>query len=253
MEASRRSFLKGAIACAVVPSLLTPRRVHADIVGDAGILLAQLEQQIQTVSHAIQTVVNLVQLVEHAKNVVDNTKAALHQAEHGGLDGFLNGLQGLTQIASGVTYSLQRVDRDAIWWQSFLIDTKPAGEWTYQDTASFNKKLRQRDQQMINDQTRMQEATKRMNTSYAALQAGNDAAQVSLNEKGVVGQMQLINRQQAQYSAIQFGQYMTLEDLARRNAEAETRMAAEREATRQMLEHDARGIGNLRASTPVTQ
>lgn len=253
MEASRRSFLKGAIACAVVPSLLTPRRARADIVGDAGILLAQLEQQIQTVSHAIATVQNLVQTVEHLGNVVKATEAALHQSQHGGLDGFLSGLQGLTSVAYGVTSSLQRIDRDVIWWQTLLVDTKPAGTWSSTDTARFNSQLRKRDQEMINDQTAIQEATKRMNTSYAALQSGNEAGQASLGEKGVVGQMQLANRQSAQYAAIQFGQYMTMEDLARRNREAEIRMAAEREATRQMLERDAHGIGNLKPSVPVTQ
>lgn len=234
------------VAVASLP--LLPKRARADIVGDAGILLAQLEQQIQTVSHAIQTVVNLVQLVEHAKNVVDNTKAALHQAEHGGLDGFLNGLQGLTQVASGVMYSLQRIDNDAKWWQFKILDTPP-GTWTPANSASFTAQLRKRDQAMINDQTSVTEASKRMNTSYEALKAGNDAAQTSLAEKGVVGQMQLINRQSAQYSAIQFAQYMTTEDLARRNREAEAAMAATREADRQRMEAARKGLRDTNPST----
>jgi hypothetical protein len=217
-----------------------------------GVLLAQLEQQLQLVSHAISTVQNLVRTVEHLGNVVKATQTALHQATTGGLDGFLNGVQGLTQVGLGVTNSLRRIDNDAIWWSNLIATKAKDNTFTYEDAYHAQAALRQRDQQLLQNQQQLNESYGRLSMSYEAAKASNDAVSAAANEPGVVGQMQLIGRQNAQATGILLHQDEMATATAKAQNDEYARQAAEREATRKMLEHDAANFGQTTTSTPVT-
>jgi hypothetical protein len=247
---SRRNLIVGLVTATPVVMLAKP--ALADLFGDVGVLLAQLEQQLQLVSHAIQTVQSLYQTVAHLQNVVNATKTAIHQASNGGLEGFLNGLQGLTQVGLGVTSSLRRIDTDAIWWRNLIASKAKDGTFTYEDAYHAQAAMRQRDQQILQNQQQLSESYGRLSMSYQAAKASNDAVNAAMNEPGVVGQMQLIGRQTAQATGIALHQDEMATLQAKALNDEYARQAAEREATRTQLAKDAEGLHNVNApNAPV--
>jgi hypothetical protein len=111
----------GAQGFALVAELPPRRRVSCEPTlfgGDIGVLLAQLEQQFQTVSHAIQTVKNLVETVNRLGNIVQNSKTLLEHAKNGGVMGVIDAAQGFVNIGQGVIGRLRLTNNDANWWIS---------------------------------------------------------------------------------------------------------------------------------------
>lgn len=243
---------RGAVTAAVVVPLaaaLTPNVAHADIVGDVGVLIAQLEQQLQLVSNAIATVQNLVQTVQHLSNVVQNSKRLLEKAGHGGLTGILEAAQGFISIARGVTGSLSRIDRDARWWQS-NIDRLTSASPT-DDKYAAALAVRDLDRKRLEDARTMNAQFARIEDSYKAYNASADAVTAGQSTNGVVGQVQLLQRINTQHQRIALHEDEMLTRMASDNATELARMAAERERNRIQVEGALKGLGDTNTAAPA--
>jgi hypothetical protein len=236
----------------LVASVFLPATASADLVGDVGVLLAQLEQQLQMVSHAISTVQNLVQTVTHLKNVVDQGKIMLKRAGHGGLAGLLDSAQGFIGIARGVTGSLRRIDTDTRWWQSNVAKLGGDSALTSEDRLAVAVAIREMDTERIKNAQRMNDATNQLNKdSSEAFASVGEAVRESEAGQGVVSQMQALNRINAQNVRVGLNQQAMTASLVQSNNDELARMAAERELTRKMLEESASGFGTITPSEPA--
>lgn len=245
--------MRGVASCAL--ALALPRPVKADLFGDIGVLLAQLEQQLQLVSHAISTVTNLIRTVEHLGNVVKNSSKLLERAGNGGLLGILDAAQGFVSVGRGVTSNLRMINADAGWWKSKLEpifnSTSDATPQTVATMKSASLALRDIDKRRLQQTADMNEAYGRLQGSYDSLKASGDAVNDALRTEGVVGQMQLAGRQIYHHTAVAVHQDEMLTDLARRNNEELVRMAAQRELNRKLVEGAMRGLGDKTQESPV--
>jgi hypothetical protein len=236
---SRRGVIT---ALAVVPlvELIHVQPAKADLFGDIGVLLAQLEQQLQLVSNAIATVSNLVKTVENLGHIVQYSKTLIQQAGHGGLTGLLNAAQGFVGIAQGVTSNLQRIDSDAKWWSANI--QRLAGpdvsdpQYTIADSLKTRQAIAANDQRILNNAAKMNEAYGRIKNSYDALQGSGDAVKEAMRTDGVVGQVQLLGRQNAHLATISLHEDEMLTLMAQANNAELERMAAERERNRKLVE-----------------
>lgn len=253
---SIRVHRRGAmLATAAVPlaEMLLPDVARADIFGDVGVLLAQLEQQIQMVSHAIATVQNLVQTVTHLSNVVKATKTAIQKAGSGGLENLLDGLQELTSVARGATGQLRRIDNDAIWWTAQIERFQVADkQMTTAQSLQTQQAIREMDQRRIQNLNNVNTSYGHLKNSYDALDASNSAVKEAMTTDGITGQMQLLGRQNAQIALIATGEHETMTTMSQATTDELARQSAEREVTRQMLQKDATNFGITTSSSPVT-
>ncbi|HTU57176.1 MAG TPA: hypothetical protein VMF89_02065, partial [Polyangiales bacterium] len=105
-----------------VGAVLTPHRARADIVGEVGVLLAQLGEAIKLVQNAVATVQNLVSLVNKTQEILSNSKTLLKMATSGRVEDVLNAVQGGLSLARGAVYDLKRIHTDVVWWkQQFQV------------------------------------------------------------------------------------------------------------------------------------
>lgn len=182
---------------------MAPATARADLFGDIGVLLAQLEQQLQLVSNAIATVQNLVATVERLGKVVKYSETLLKQAGNGGVDGVLSAAQGFLGIARGVTGSLTRINNDAKWWTNKVNALYKSDQpMSNADFVVARKTMVERDRLLIDSAESTYKAYSRLEDSYKAMEAQGDAVQEAMRTEGVVGQMQLVGRQTAQLARI---------------------------------------------------
>lgn len=251
----RRISRRGVVTAMVVLPLtaaLKPSSVHADLFGDVGVLIAQLEQQLQLVSNAIATVQNLVATVQHLSNVVQNGKMLLKRISAGDVQGVLDSAQGFISLARGVTGSLRRLDMDAKWWDTNIRKLIVTEQMTPENTAEFKVALADMDKRRLASTAQVNQSFSNLKTTYDAVQNSSDAAKASLRTEGVVGQMQLATAQNAALATIGATQAEMTALLARRNEEEMLRLSAEREKNRLMVEHDFKDLGEPTSRQPVT-
>jgi hypothetical protein len=224
----------------VVPlaAWLTPSRAKADLIGDVGVLIAQLEQQLQLVSNAIATVQNLVQTVQRLSKVVQNGEQLLKRVSAGDLAGVLDAAQGFVSLARGVTGSLRRLDMDAKWWDTNIRKLIVTEQLKPQDKEEFKVALAEMDQRRLKNTAQVNESFGHLKHAYDAVENSSDAVKRSMSTEGVVGQMQssnlaIIGATQAEMTAM----------LARRNEEEMLRLSAEREKNRLLTERAFKGLG----------
>lgn len=252
---TRRGVMKAAIVLpltAALPAVL-PGVAHADLFGDIGVLLAQLEQQLALVSHAIATVQNLVQTVTHLSNVVKQTKQVLEKAGHGGLAGILDAAQGFLSIARGVTGSLRQIDYSAQWWQSQITRLTSDGQMTQEDYTIAKQNIRKMDLAALRNAQKMNEATNNlMKDSNEALKASSEAVQEGQSTTGVVGQLQLVSRINTQHVRVATNQAEMTAALVQANNDELVRMAEERERNHRLTEDAMKGLDDSAQATPAT-
>lgn len=248
---SRRSAVTAAVV-APIAAWLTPSPVKADLIGDVGVLIAQLEQQLQLVSNAIATVQNLVQTVQHLSNVVQNGKQLLKRVSAGDIEGVLSAAQGFVGLARGVTGSLGRLDRDARWWDTNVRRLIVTEQLTPSDTQRFKSALAEMDQRRLQNANQTSESFAHVKNAYDAVENSSAAVKRGLSTEGVVGQMQLANVESANLAIIGATQVEMTAMLARRNEEELTRLAAIREHNRQLTEGALKGLGDTNTATPAS-
>jgi hypothetical protein len=242
------------IAAATLPiaESLAPSVARADLFGDIGVLLAQLEQQLQLVSHAISTVQNLMATVDRLNNVMQHTKMVLKHAGQGGLKGLLGDAQEFLSIARGVTADLQRIDYDAKWWDTNIIEKLLSNNPNPADQRAAQNAFRQMDQDRIKNAQQMNVATQKLvSDSNEATAAAVDATNEGQTTDGVVGQMQLLSRINTQHARIARNQAQMTAALVDANNAELARLAAEREANRISVEGAMKGLGDQPTSEPV--
>lgn len=248
---------RGVIAAiAVVPlTAALPKPVKADLFGDIGVLLAQLEQQLQLVSNAVATVQNLVRTVESLGKVVKASEMLLKQAGNGGLSGILNAAAGFVGLARGVTSNLRSINSSASWWKN-NIERMTSTDSPGTNTRSYleaRKALAENDALIIATAADTSAGYTRIEDSYKALNASGEAVQEALRTEGVVGQMQLAGRQNYHLSTIALHQDEMTTDLAMRNQQELVRMAAERARNRKLVEGAMAGLADVKESAPVSR
>lgn len=242
------------VAAATVPLVeaLVPNVARADLFGDIGVLLAQLEQQLQLVSHAISTVQNLMATVDRMNHVVQSTKMVLQHAGKGGLAGLLNDAQSFLGIARGVASDLMRIDYDAKWWDANIVSKLLSDNPNPADQREAANAIRKMDQDRIKNAAAMNVATQKLVTdSNDATAAAVDAANESQTTDGVVGQMQLIGRINTQHARIARNQAQMTAALVDANNAEIARLAAEREANRIAVENAMQGFADQPSSGPA--
>jgi hypothetical protein len=249
---TRRGVLKGlllSLSAAAAPSV-----VRADLFGgDIGVLLAQLEQQFQTVSHAIQTVKNLVETVNRLGNIVQNSKTLLEHAKNGGVMGVIDAAQGFVNIGQGVIGRLRLTNNDANWWISKI--TPLVADKDYQmssaDRAALDSQLAENDRERVKGAKKINAWYDRLKEEYKSLQDSSEAARSAMNTNGMVGQMQIASQQNvlAQKTMLRGVEMQT--EMAASQEEEFTRQAAVREATRKKKETAKAGLGTVNESQPV--
>jgi len=243
----RRSAV-GALVVLPLAAALEPAKVRADLFGDVGVLLAQLEQQLQLVSNAIATVQNLVATVNHLSNVVQNGKMLLKRISQGDIQGVLDSAQGFVSLARGVTGSLRRLDMDAKWWDTNIRKLIVTEQLQPQNVSDMRVALADMDKRRLASTTQVNQSFGNLKTAYDAVENSSAAAKASLRTEGVVGQMQLATAQNAALATIGATQADMLALLARRNEEELLRLSAIREANRQAVEHDLKDLGDTNTS-----
>lgn len=246
---------RGAVTAAVVVPLavwLRPSPAQADLFGDVGVLIAQLEQQLQLVSNAIATVQNLVQTVQHLSNVVQNGKMLLKRVAAGDLEGVLSAAQGFVSLARGVTGSLRRLDMDAKWWDTNIRRLIVTEQITPTDRQEFKVALADMDRRRLQNANQVNESFGHLKHAYDAVENSSDAVKRSMSTEGVVGQMQLANVQSSNLAIIGATQAEMTAMLARRNEEEMLRLSAEREKNRILVEGAFRDLGQPENKAPAT-
>lgn len=247
---SRRSAITAAV---VIPfaAAIDAAPARADLVGDVGVLLLQLEQQLQLVSNAIATVQNLVQTVTHLSNVVQNGKQLLKRVAAGDLAGVLDAAQGFVSLARGVTGSLRRLDMDAKWWDTNIRKLIVTEQLKAQDKEQFKVALAEMDQRRLQNTAQVNESFGHLKHAYDAVENSSDAVKKSMSTEGVVGQMQLANVQSSNLAIIGATQAEMTAMLARRNEEEMLRLSAEREKNRILVEGAFKGLGEPTVKQPA--
>lgn len=248
---SRRGAMMALVAVPLA-NVLKPAPVEADLFGDVGVLIAQLEQQLQLVSNAIATVQNLVATVQHLSNVVQNGKMLLKRISAGDVQGVLDSAQGFISLARGVTGSLRRLDMDAKWWDTNIRKLIVTEQLTPENTAEFKVALSDMDKRRLASTAQVNQSFSNLKTTYDAVQNSSDAARASLRTEGIVGQMQLATAQNAALATIGATQTDMLALLARRNEEEMLRLSAERERNRVLVEGAFKGLGEPESTAPAT-
>ena len=230
-----------------------PRVVRADLFGgDIGVLLAQLEQQLQMVSHAISTVQNLVETVTRLGNVVNNTKLVLKQAGSGNIRGILGAAQGLVSVARGVNYRLQVTQHAGQWWDSkirpLFMDGRPIGA---ADARGAQQSIRDMDVARVSEKPRINEWYDRLKQHYALLEQQHQSVQDGAGEEGVVAQVQRAHAATAlaHDTAVASLEIQT-EAAAAQDMELR-RQALERERSRKQADEMLDGVGRVAPSAPV--
>ena len=204
----------------VAAALVAPARAKADLFGgDIPVLLAQLEQQFQMVSHAISTVQNLVRTVEELQTVVSNSKTLLEHAGDNGIKGILNAAQGSVSMLRGVVGDLKRVNSDITWWQRQLDTSKTL---TPQNASALSRQRHEWNMKTLESASTALEAFKTVDDSYEDLEQSQDIVKAQRNTSGVVGQLQLMGRQNyyTQKSLLQLATTQALGMQVLTNAEA---------------------------------
>lgn len=248
---SRRSAVTAAVVLPVT-AVFRPSVARADLFGDVGVLIAQLEQQLQLVSNAIATVQNLVQTVQHLSNVVQNGRILLKHAASGDLQGVLAAAQGFISLARGVTGSLRRLDVDAKWWDTNIRKLIVTEQVTPENVSDFKVALADMDKRRLASTAQVNQSFDGVKTAYDAAQNSSEVARASLRTEGMVGQMQLATAQNAALATIGATQADMLALLARRNEEEMLRLSAERERNRQLVERDFKDLGEAQSQPPAT-
>lgn len=238
-----------ALVAIPLASALEASPARADLFGDVGVLLAQLEQQLQLVSNAIATVQNLVQTVQHLSHVVENSKILLKRVASGDLQGVLDAAQGFVGMARGVTGRLQGMNRDARWWDTNIRRLIVNEELKQQHVNDMRVALADMDARRLKSTTEVNQSFGNVQKAYDAVQNSSDAVKRSLSTEGVVGQMQLASVQSSNLAIIGATQADMLALLARRNEEELLRLSAIREANRKAVEHDLTGLGETNTSS----
>lgn len=187
-RASRRVFV-----ATVATALVAPVGAKADVFGsDIPILLGQLEQQFKMVSSAIATVQNLVRTVEELQTVVNNGKTLLEHAGDNGLIGVLDAAQGATGLLRGVVGDLRRINSGIGWWQKQLTKSKTLDS---QSAATLSRQRHEWHVQTLDSASTALDAYQTLDSSYGDLEQSQKIVKAAGNTSGVVGQLQLIGRQ----------------------------------------------------------
>lgn len=225
--------------------------VRADIIGDVGVLLAQLEQQLQLVSNAIRTVQGVVQTVNHLSNIVNMTKVTLQKARQGGMEGLLESAQNYVQYLRGINGNLMRLDSTAAQWRNKIIGLANTINPSSNDQIQAAIAVRELDKQRLQNAQAMNDATNQLvkDSNDAFTQTG-DILNESQTTDGVVGQIQELQKINAQQMRVALNQQEMTAQLVKNNNDELVRMAAKREAERQEVERLMTGYGELKTSTP---
>ena len=116
---SRRGLLVG-LGGTVALAQLPASSARADIVGDAGILLAQLAEAWKIAQSTLATFTQVVNVVKHTYEGAKAAKQALKRAKSGHLDDILNAARVSVGVAGGVIYDLQGLQRTTVFWQKYI-------------------------------------------------------------------------------------------------------------------------------------
>lgn len=227
---------------------------RADIIGDVGVLLAQLEQQLQLVSNAIRTVQGVVQTVNHLSNIVNMTKVTLQKARQGGLEGLLESAQNYVQYLRGINGNLMRLDSTAAQWRNKIIGLSNNLNPSPNDQIQAAIAVRELDKQRLQNAQAMNDATNQLvkDSNDAFTQTG-DVLNESQTTDGVVGQMQELQKINAQQMRVALNQQEMTAQLVKNNNDELVRMAAARESERQEVERLMTGFDDDSTPPPPSE
>jgi hypothetical protein len=200
-----RRDLAASLAAAAVVVAITPRPARADLFGgDVGVMLAQLEQQLQLVTNAIQTVQQLMESVRRLGAIADQGKTLLQQATgKGGLDGILNGVKGLAMAGRGATRNLQVLNTRGGYWKDTIAARARVGEsLSLGDSVKMSAEAFELNGRFLRDIGNVTSSFGEIAQSSDALQAASDAVSDAAAVQGMVGQTQLVGRQVFQLARI---------------------------------------------------
>lgn len=200
-----RRDLAVSLAAAAVAVAVSPKPVRADLFGgDVGVMLAQLEQQLQLVTNAVQTVQNLMETVRQLGAIADQGKTLLQQATgKGGLDGILNGVKGLAMAGKGASKNLQVLNTRGGYWKDTIAARARLGEsLSLADSVKMSAEAFELNGRFLRDIGNVTASFGEIAQSSEALQAASDAVNDAAAVQGVVGQTQLVGRQVFQLARI---------------------------------------------------
>lgn len=249
-----------AAAAGLFVAAQSPLPVRATFGEDVAVLLAQLEQQLQLVSNAISTVQNLVQTVQHLTTVVSQGKQLLEKATskgglkmiasdlaggQGGLTGVLNAAQSITGLAQETVADLNVVG-DAIWddYSKWQYDANLCAGKAERDCAlavsqrykESSAALARADGLRLKSMRSIARAFKGLRKMYDVGKESNQIAVDGQAEKGVVGNLQLVERQLAMQTAVTIKGNEMAGISAQIQADQMALEAARREGNRQAIE-----------------
>jgi uncharacterized phage infection (PIP) family protein YhgE len=232
---------------------LLPRAARADLVGDVGVLLAQLEQQLQMVSHAISTVQNLVQTVKHLSSVVDQGKRLLEQAGRGNIEGVLNAAQGFTRIGMNVTGRLRMTHTDVNWWRTKLTPllSDSNAQLSTADRMALESDLRAADRERMSGAKRVNAWYDRLQEQYKILEAQSTSVQEGSREQGAVAAMQRAHAATALAHQTAVAQLEMATVTAEGDEMERVRQAAERERSKKIADQLMKGFSYGGTPKPV--
>lgn len=196
---TRRRLLQlcaGSCVAAYAPA------VRADLFGgDIGVLIAQLEQQFQTVSQLIQTVRGVYATVEKVQKVVQQGDVMLMATQgQGGLKGVLNAAQAFTSTAGGVLHNLQRINVRGGQWKDTIA--AQGGTLNLAQATKLTAEVMDMNTAFLRDVGNVYDTYKAVEGVFESVESSADAVNEAAGTRGAIGQMQLLGREFYQLSNI---------------------------------------------------
>lgn len=203
--------------------------------GDIGVLLAQLQQQLQLVSNAINTVRGIYSSVERLQNMVQQAKQLGSAVTgSGGLLGFLDAAQGLVGTAQGVIGNLQYIDVQGGAWRDLIV--KQGGRLSFSQGLALTEAVVDFDRRMFSDAKRVARVYSDISRLTGnGLSASASAARDAEAAMGIVGQAKLLNRQMLQLAGISSQIVQGVGLTGQMQLDEMQRQAAQRQIRRSML------------------
>ena len=193
---TRRTALMGLLGLPMAAAL--PRVARADLFGgDIGVLLAQLEQQLQLVSNAISTVQGIMQTVQHLNQVRQHAQTLIAKVKNGGVMGFLDAIKDVADVGRRMTHNLNYVNKVGGAWKDNITSTIQKGDsMSFGDMVKLSSTVNDLNRRMIEDFGDMATAVSAVKDSFSALDSSHKAMMEAQSVDGVVGQVQLLGQQQ---------------------------------------------------------
>jgi hypothetical protein len=239
----------GAFVGCVASALTAPKPVRADLFGgDIGVLLAQLQQQLQMVSNLFTMVDRAVATAKSVQQTVDRLdtlgKMVTGQA---GFGGFLDGLQSITQAGQAGLAAVQHLNIRGGQWKDHIASEG----FTITDALQLSIEAAEMDRRLLGSTAQMLQAHAQVANAFGGVQSMSDVANAATSATSVVSTTALMTRQMAQLGGIMATLAQSTGMSGQLYVSETSRQAAEREAARRRHQQLYGNVGRPESAEPV--